>query len=120
MSVSFNPMTAAPLPHLRPPIAASPGGWPSRRSLAVIFGLALLGRLLALLSVVTTHPHTWLFSHPWEMGLLANSLLHGQGYSSPFGGSTGPTAFIAPGYPTLIAGGVLIFWAPHVCVSTPH
>lgn len=41
------------------------------------------------------------------MGLLANSLLHGQGYSSPFGGSTGPTAFIAPAYPTLIA---VIFW----------
>ena len=101
-------MTAAPLPHL---LAhdASPRPWPSRRSLAVIFGLALLGRLMALLSALTTHPHNWLFSHPWEMGLLANSLLHGQGYSSPFGGSTGPTAFIAPGYPTLIAGVFLVF-----------
>jgi hypothetical protein len=77
--------------------------------LAIIFGLALLGRLLALSSVITSHPKNWLFSHPWEMGLLANSLLHGQGYSSPFGGSTGPTAFIAPGYPTLIAGVFLIF-----------
>jgi hypothetical protein len=43
------------------------------------------------------------------MGLLANSLLHGQGYSSPFGGSTGPTAFIAPGYPTLIAAIFFVF-----------
>ena len=107
-SVSFNQVTAAPLPHLFAH-DASPRPWPSRRSLAVIFGLALLGRLMALLSVVTSHPHNWLFSHPWEMGLLANTLLHGQGYSSPFGGSTGPTAFIAPGYPTLIAGVFLVF-----------
>jgi hypothetical protein len=27
----------------------------------------------------------------------------GQGLSSPFGGSTGPTALPAPGYPALIA-----------------
>lgn len=37
------------------------------------------------------------------MGLLARSLLAGLGFSSPFGGSTGPTAFIAPGYPFLTA-----------------
>lgn len=43
------------------------------------------------------------------MGLLATSLLHHQGYSSPFGVPTGPTAFIAPAYPTLIAGIFAIF-----------
>ncbi len=37
------------------------------------------------------------------MGLLAHSLLNGLGLSSPFGGLTGPTAFIAPGYPLLTA-----------------
>ena len=31
-----------------------------------------------------------------EMGLLAKSVLAGQGLSSPFGVPTGPTAFIAP------------------------
>jgi Dolichyl-phosphate-mannose-protein mannosyltransferase len=86
----------------------SPGRSHSRRlSLIVIFSVALLGRLIAVGNFLTVHPWNWLYSHPWEMGLLANSLLHGQGYSSPFGGSTGPTAFIAPGYPTLIAA---IFW----------
>lgn len=75
----------------------------------VIFGAALLGRLIAVGNFLTTHPWNWLYSHPWEMGFLANSLLHGQGYSSPFGGSTGPTAFIAPGYPTLIAAVFLFF-----------
>jgi hypothetical protein len=103
-------MASKPHPNLQQDNASRRQPYP-RRALFVIFGLALLGRLMALLSVVTSHPHNWLFSHPWEMGLLANSLLHGQGYSSPFGGSTGPTAFIAPGYPTLIAGIFLIFGA---------
>lgn len=66
-------------------------------------------RLVAMWSSITSHPGTWLFSHPWEMGLLATSLLHHQGYSSPFGVPTGPTAFIAPGYPTLIAGIFAVF-----------
>ena len=83
--------------------AAEPDALPSRRALFAIFGAGLLGRLMATWFYLTSHPHTYLFSHPWEMGLLANTLLHHQGYSSPFGAPTGPTAFIAPGYPTLIA-----------------
>jgi hypothetical protein len=71
--------------------------------------MALLGRLLVLANVAFTRPHNWLFSRPYEMGFLANSLLHGQGFSSPFGVPTGPTAFIAPGYPTLIAAVFFLF-----------
>ena len=82
---------------------------PGHRTLFVIYGAALLMRLLAMWSNITSHSHTWFFSHPWEMGLLANSLLHHQGYSSPFGVPTGPTAFIAPGYPTLVAGIFAVF-----------
>jgi 4-amino-4-deoxy-L-arabinose transferase-like glycosyltransferase len=37
------------------------------------------------------------------LGTLAQSLVAGQGLSSPFGGSTGPTALLAPGYPALIS-----------------
>ena len=79
------------------------------RSTWVVLTVALLARLAALRSAIQDHPHDWLFSRGIEMGLLANSLLHGLGYSSPFGGSTGPTAFIAPGYPTLIAAIFLVF-----------
>lgn len=82
---------------------------PGRRPAFVIYGSAVLMRMLAMWSNITSHPHTWFFSHPWEMGLLATSLLHHQGYSSPFGVPTGPTAFIAPGYPTLIAGIFAVF-----------
>jgi hypothetical protein len=81
----------------------------SRRALITIGGAALIMRLLALWSYFTSHPQGYFFSRPLEMGLLANSLIHGLGYSSPFGGSTGPTAFIAPGYPTLVAGVFLAF-----------
>jgi hypothetical protein len=80
-----------------------------RRWLLAIFGTALLGRFMAFSSFIARHPHDWIYGHPFEMGLLANSLVHGQGLSSPFGSPTGPTAFIAPGYPTLIAAVFLIF-----------
>ena len=37
------------------------------------------------------------------MGLLADSIVHGRGLSSPFGPFTGPTAMVAPGYPLLVS-----------------
>jgi 4-amino-4-deoxy-L-arabinose transferase-like glycosyltransferase len=54
-------------------------------------------------------PHRWLYSRGIELGTLAQSLVAGQGLSSPFGGSTGPTALLAPGYPAIIALLFLIF-----------
>jgi 4-amino-4-deoxy-L-arabinose transferase-like glycosyltransferase len=68
-----------------------------------ILGLALVARLFILWLVVARFPHNWLYSRGIELGTLAQSLLAGQGLSSPFGGSTGPTALLAPGYPALIA-----------------
>ncbi len=81
----------------------------ANRAVVTILTTALVARTLALWSFVATHPRNWFFSHPYEMGFVANSLTHGLGYSSPFGGSTGPTAIVAPGYPTLIAGIFLVF-----------
>jgi 4-amino-4-deoxy-L-arabinose transferase-like glycosyltransferase len=45
----------------------------------------------------------WFFQRGTEMGLLAQSILQGKGLSSPFGGTTGPTAFIAPAYPLFVS-----------------
>jgi hypothetical protein len=53
--------------------------------------------------VIARFPHNWLYSRGIELGTLAQSLVAGQGLSSPFGGSTGPTALLAPGYPAIIA-----------------
>jgi hypothetical protein len=76
----------------------------SKLQVLVVLAVALLLRLFVIWNVVTHQPRGWLFQRGIEMGLLAQSLLAGYGLSSPFGGSTGPTAFIAPGYPILVAG----------------
>ncbi len=44
-----------------------------------------------------------------ETGNIAYSLAMGKGFSSPFGRDTGPTAWVAPVYPLLIAGIFRIF-----------
>jgi len=43
------------------------------------------------------------FSFGWEMGRIGRSLAAGEGFSSPFNESTGPTAWEPPVYPLLIA-----------------
>jgi 4-amino-4-deoxy-L-arabinose transferase-like glycosyltransferase len=68
-----------------------------------IVSLALSARLLVLWFVVERFPHRWFYSRGIELGTLAQSIVAGQGLSSPFGGSTGPTALLAPGYPAVIA-----------------
>ncbi|MGB8538163.1 MAG: glycosyltransferase family 39 protein [Acidobacteriaceae bacterium] len=74
-----------------------------RRHALAIVALALMTRLLILRFAAEHFPHEWLYSRGIELGTLAQSLLAGQGLSSPFGGSTGPTALLAPGYPAVIA-----------------
>jgi 4-amino-4-deoxy-L-arabinose transferase-like glycosyltransferase len=67
----------------------------------LLFGLVCRG--LAMLLVVKQHPPAWLFTRGTEMGLLATSVLHGEGLSSPLGGHTGPSALIGPVYPLMLA-----------------
>jgi hypothetical protein len=59
--------------------------------------------------VVLRFPHDWLYTRGIELGTLAQSLVAGRGLSSPFGGSTGPTALLSPGYPALIAAFFRVF-----------
>jgi hypothetical protein len=79
------------------------------RVTVLVLGAALIARAAAMWVYLANHPRMWLFQHPYEMGLVANSLIHGLGYSSPFGVPTGPTAIVAPGYPTIIAAVFLVF-----------
>jgi 4-amino-4-deoxy-L-arabinose transferase-like glycosyltransferase len=76
---------------------------PPRPHIWPIVALALATRSLTLLFVATHFPHTWLYTRGIELGTLAQSLVEGHGLSSPFGGSTGPTALLAPGYPAVIS-----------------
>jgi 4-amino-4-deoxy-L-arabinose transferase-like glycosyltransferase len=72
-----------------------------------ILALALALRLFVVGIVLASYPRDWLFSKAPDLGFLACSLSSGHGLSSPFGGSTGPTAFLAPGYPGVVA---LVFY----------
>lgn len=73
-----------------------------------ILALALGLRLAVVGIVLASYPRDWLFSKAPDLGFLACSLSSGHGLSSPFGGSTGPTAFLAPGYPGVLG---LVFYS---------
>ena len=49
------------------------------------------------------------FHFGWEMGRIARALASGDGFANPFGGRTGPTAWVPPLYPALMAGVFKIF-----------
>jgi hypothetical protein len=44
-----------------------------------------------------------------ETGSIASALLRGKGFSSPFGRETGPTAWLTPVYPLVVAGVFRVF-----------
>jgi Dolichyl-phosphate-mannose-protein mannosyltransferase len=74
-----------------------------------ILALALALRLGVVAMVLFRYPRNWLFSRSPDLVFLAKSLASGGGLSSPFGGSTGPTAFLAPGYPAILGAVFRIF-----------
>ncbi len=49
------------------------------------------------------------FQFGWEMARIARALVTGYGYADPFNGHTGPTAWVTPAYPLLIAGVFKLF-----------
>ena len=49
------------------------------------------------------------FEFGWEMGRVGRSIAQGRGFSSPYEGDTGPTAWEPPLYPYLIGGVFKVF-----------
>jgi len=81
------------------------------RAAQTVFWTALLLRVAYI-----TLGNTWRitavnhhFEFGWETGRVAASLAAGHGYSSPFGGDTGPTAWMVPGFTLLLAGVFKVF-----------
>jgi len=70
---------------------------------AVRVGAIVVGRTYRL-PVIMDH-----FEYGWEVGRIARSLVRGQGYANPFNGVSGPTAWMAPLYPLLLAAGFKVF-----------
>ncbi len=56
-----------------------------------------------------TRPGDDHFEFGWEMGRVGRSIALGQGFSNPYDGNTGPTAWEPPLYPYLIGGVFKIF-----------
>jgi hypothetical protein len=67
-----------------------------------ILALALVSRLGVVWLVLSRFPRNWLFDNALDLGFMAQSLSSGRGLSSPFGGSTGPTALVTWGYPAIV------------------
>jgi 4-amino-4-deoxy-L-arabinose transferase-like glycosyltransferase len=67
--------------------------------------MVLVGLVARVLYILIAHTYCFSAAHwsTWEMANLAHSLASGRGFSSPFGGDTGPSAWTAPLYPWLIS-----------------
>ena len=70
--------------------------------LALIIGLGYYD-LSSAESIWPYAPPQFHFGFGYETGAIAYSLATGHGFSSPFGGSTGPTAWLGPLYPAMCA-----------------
>ncbi|MFI5103661.1 MAG: ArnT family glycosyltransferase [Terriglobales bacterium] len=89
---------AAPRPTFRERIA--------RTSVA---GIALWGFVVRVATIFLMHTYRIRtsedhFGFGYETGRIARSIVLGQGFSNPFHGITGPTAWEAPLYPYVVAG----------------
>ena len=76
-----------------------------------MFWVAFLVRVLYMTLAHTYHFRTDgdHFQFGWEMGRVARALATGHGYADPFIGHTGPTTWVPPLYPLLLAGIFKIF-----------
>jgi len=81
------------------------------RTPGAIFWTAFLVRLayITLGHTFRITPYNHHFEFGWETGRVAASVASGQGYSSPFSGNTGPTAWMVPSFTLLLAGVFKIF-----------
>ncbi|HEY6448082.1 MAG TPA: glycosyltransferase family 39 protein [Acidobacteriaceae bacterium] len=91
------------------PPSASAGffGWFNVRSPWPVFWIALLVRIAYMTLARTWHIRPYYpydFGFGYEMGRIARALVTGYGYADPFNGHTGPTAWVPPLYPWILAG----------------
>ncbi len=77
----------------------------------LVFWVALAVRLAYVMLAHTyrVRPYDDHFGFGWEMGRIARALATGYGYADPFRGHTGPTTWVTPGYPLIIAGVFKLF-----------
>src|SRR5208337_99089 len=82
-----------------------------RRSLLRLMLISFVLQIAAIgiLREYKTRPGDDHFGFGWEMGRIARSIALGEGFSNPYGGNTGPTAWEPPLYPYLMGGVFKLF-----------
>jgi hypothetical protein len=77
---------------------------PSRKALLIVVTVALVLRI-GYIAVFHTYqfPAKDKYIFGYETGAIARSLASGHGFSSPFRGLSGPSAWLAPLYPSFVA-----------------
>ena len=78
------------------------------------FWMVAIGFAIRILAILVLHTYKFRttdqnFGFGWEMGRIGEAIASGQGFSNPFHGITGATAWEPPLYPFLIAGVFKIF-----------
>ncbi len=78
---------------------------------AKAFWIGLFVRIAYMTLARTWHmrPYQHDFAFGYEMGRIARALATGFGYADPFHGHTGPTAWVPPLYPWILAGDFRLF-----------
>jgi len=76
--------------------------------------MVLLSFLLQILAMTALHTYRFRagenhFGFGWEMGKIGEAIATGEGFSNPYGGPTGPSAWEPPLYPFLIGGVFKVF-----------
>jgi len=86
--------------------SSAPAADSSFRAPKILFWTAFLVRIAYIVLAHSYHtpPYNNHFEFGWENGRVAASVAAGHGYSSPFSGDTGPTAWMVPGFTLLLAG----------------
>ena len=82
-----------------PQVSAEPTPWAAVITIVVV----ALGLRMLVMFALNAHviPDDWDFGY--ETGRIAASMAEGDGFSSPFKRPTGPTAWLAPTYPAILA-----------------
>jgi 4-amino-4-deoxy-L-arabinose transferase-like glycosyltransferase len=89
---------------MTPSGARPPGRNPFRAPLSIFWaGLLVRVTYITLAHTYRFPPFEDHFTFGYEMARIARALVTGYGYSDPFSGHTGPTAWVPPLYPLIVA-----------------
>ena len=97
--------------HLKPTLTAAASRSRTRRMLLTMVIAALAVRLIAMAFLYPEQldPRDDHFRFGFEAGRIARSIAEGHGFASPLYAETGPTAWMTPLYPYIVAGVFKLF-----------